>query len=367
MAHEAWSPDNSRSRSYEPPRKRLRGRDLITRAATAELLRQQVRPDVHEAVANVVQRIYGNDEATLGYLSRAAVSPENSTIATWAAELIGSSTADFLADMERESAFAALAAQAMNLTLPPGAGSIKIPGRAHPLVLAGQWVLEAGPKPVAAFTLGALSLVPSKISAISVFSEELLEHSIPQIETVVTEALRHDLGAMLDSALLDSTAASSVRPAGLFAGVAPLTASVATPTSEAMAKDLAALAGAVSTNAPDARPVYIASIPQHARMVASGYQAIRTGFLAAGTVACVDAGAIAMTASPPAFAVSRSAVVHMSDVPLAFASGAQGSGVIASPSSSLFQTDNVAIRSTLRAGWLRRRSGCTAIVASVTW
>jgi hypothetical protein len=115
-------------------------------------------------------------------------------------------------------------------------------------------------------------------------------------------------------------------------------------------------------NNADARPVYLASVTQHAHMTAAGYEAIRTGFLAAGTVACVDAGAIAMTASPPMFAVSRNATVHMDSVPSQI--GTAGSpNVVAAPTSSMFQTDNVAIRSTLKAGWIRRRPNCTAIVA----
>ena len=100
--------------------------------------------------------------------------------------------------------------------------------------------------------------------------------STPSIETVVTEVLRHDLNAKLDASLLDNSAASAgIRPAGLFQGVTPIAASTATPTSEAMAADLKALAAAVSVGAPDSRPVYIANATQHARMVAAGYEAIR--------------------------------------------------------------------------------------------
>jgi hypothetical protein len=102
-------------------------------------------------------------------------------------------------------------------------------------------------------------------------------------------------------------------------------------------------------------------------MAADGYQAIATGYLATGSVAALDAGALAMTASPPVFSISRDATIHEDDVPLPLATGAQGSAVVATPMRSLFQTDAVAIRSVLRASWVRRRSGCTAIVNGVTW
>lgn len=193
-------------------------------------------------------------------------------------------------------------------------------------------------------------------------------HSTPSIETVVTDKLRRDLNAQLDASLLDSTAASSIRPAGLFAGVTPITASTTTPTSEAMAADLKGLVATVSTGAPDAKPVYIAHATQHKRMVAAGYEAILSNRLAANSVACVDASAIAMTATPPIFQQSRDAAYHAEDTtPLALGTGVQGSGVLAVPMVSGFQMDIIAIRSRLSAGWVRRRSGCTAIVTGATW
>ena len=369
---QALSPQffDDRSRRDSPPRKRLRGADLVTRAATAELLRRQIRHNEFEDPATVVERVYDRCPGTLAYLQRAATSPANTTTATWAAELVSNSIADFLSGPQNTSAsaFAALADKAMSITLPPGTASIAIPSRASPQALVGAWVGESSAKPVTAVPLTTVSLAPFKLSAISVFSEELLQHSTPSIEAVVTEVLRHDLSALLDSALLDATAASAIRPAGLFAGVTPIVASVLTPTTEAMMIDLKALAVAVSTGNPDARPVFFASVTQVPRMTAAGYEVIATNYLAANSVACVDAGAIAMTMTPPEFLLSRDAAVHMEDTsPLGVGTGTQGSGVLAVPLRSTFQTDTVAIRSTLRAGWMRRRSGCCAIMASVTW
>ena len=83
--------------------------------------------------------------------------------------------------------------------------------------------------------------------------------STPSIESVVRNVLQHDLSELLNTALLDSSAATSLQPAGLFASATSVTASTATPLSEAMITDLGALAAAVSTNAPDAQPVFIAN------------------------------------------------------------------------------------------------------------
>ena len=93
-----------------------------------------------------------------------------------------------------------------------------------------------------------------------------------------------------------------------------------------------------------------------------------SNYLAANSVAAVDASAIAMLVSAPVFAMSRDAAMHMEDTaPLQLASGTQGSAVVASPMLSGFQTDTIAIRSRLSASWVRRRSGCTAIVPGALW
>ena len=55
---------------------------------------------------------------------------------------------------------------------------------------------------------------------------------------MVRETLAHDLTALLDTALFDATAASAVRPAGLFNGATAVTAIGATPLNEAMMADL---------------------------------------------------------------------------------------------------------------------------------
>jgi hypothetical protein len=264
------------------------------------------------------------------------------------------------------SAFAALSEKALSAKLPLGFGLIKVPARSSPQVVVGGCIGESNAKPVTTIPLTTVTLSPFKLAAISLFSEELLMHSTPSIEAVVTEVLRHDLGGLLDQSLLDSVAASSTRPAGLFQRVTPLTASVLTPTGEAMAKDLAALAGAVSSGHPDARVTFLAHPVQAARLKASAYaDVISTGYLDAGEVAAVDAASLAMTASPPVFAQSRSAALHSDDAAAALA--ASGATTISAPSLSMFQSDTVAIRSVLRAGWVRRRSGCTAIITGATW
>ena len=124
-------------------RQRLKPRDVITRAAVCELLRAQTRAGALEDIEGVIWRTYGGCTATVAYVEqRAAVSPASTAVAGWAQELVQSSIADFLSGPSSASAFAALAEQAMSITLPPGTGVIKVPSRASPQVTVGNWIGE---------------------------------------------------------------------------------------------------------------------------------------------------------------------------------------------------------------------------------
>ena len=90
---------------------------------------------------------------------------------------------------------------------------------------------------------------------------------------------------------------------------------------------------------------------------------------AAGRLIAVDAADFASAmGDAPRFAVSTEATLHEEDTtPLALGSGVQGSGVLAVPMRSLFQTDAVAIRMSLYVNWVMRRTGMVQTIAAVTW
>ena len=370
MAHEAYSPTSSNRRL--PPaveRKRLRGSDLVVRAATAELMRTETAPGMHEGVANAVRRLYGDDPATTAYIARAAVNPANSTVPQWAGDLVGTAVADFIASDMPQSGFAQLAERALVVPFEQGAASVKIPGRASPLTLMGAWVAEGGPKPVYQGVMNTTTLTPYKLSAVSTFTEEMLEFSA--IEQIVREVLAHDLTALLDTAIFDATAVSAIRPAGLFNNATAVTPSALTPANEAMLADLKALAAAVTgTGNPDSAVTYVMNPAQAVRVgiLAPGYtNMIVSGYMAAGSVGAIDTGGVAMMVGQPAFQISRNASLHMETSPLPLVTGAQGSGVVATPMRSMFQEDAVALRCVLHAGWVKRRTAATALATSVTW
>ena len=90
--------------------------------------------------------------------------------------------------------------------------------------------------------------------------------------------------------------------------------------------------------------------------------------MADDTLGAIDAAAVA-TAEGDTFEImsSTEAVLHTDTVPLPIATGAQGSAVVASPSTSLFQSDLIGLRLIVRASWGWRASGKAALVTGVTW
>ena len=89
----------------------------------------------------------------------------------------------------------------------------------------------------------------------------------------------------------------------------------------------------------------------------------------AGRVIAVDAADFATAqGDAPRFAVSTDATLHEEDTtPLALTTGAQGSGVVATPMRSLFQTDAVAVSMSLYVTWGMRRTGMVQTITAVGW
>ena len=66
--------------------------------------------------------------------------------------------------------------------------------------------------------------------------------------------------------------------------------------------------------------------------------------------------------------MSNEATLHEEDTtPLALVTGTQGSGVVAGPMRSLFQTDSIAIRLSLFVTWAMVRTGMVQTIVGVTW
>lgn len=332
---------------------------FVARAALA-CARHALDPLRHGSAEAVAKAAWPGDKATLAVINRAATAPHSTAnAAALAVEAVGA----FLANLAPISAAASLFSIAPRVTLGENS-TVKLPSRADPLAAADcTWVDEGGPSPVVRLDLaGATVLGPARKLLTSVAaSRELVEST--DAESILDLMLRESASYSLDLAVFSAIAASSARPAGLLAGIAPLTPSAATDKATAMADDMAALGAAVAGNGTGLAYV------MHAKQAAS--VRLRRGSLwdpsipvwptigaAEGVVIALDPAAIVSAfGSDPEVRASRQADYHFEDTsPAQIASG----GTISSPVGSLWQTDLVALRLTLRAAWALRAPGAIA-------
>ena len=252
------------------------------------------------------------------------------------------------------SIFQPVASRGMQMTLGRYA-QLSMPTRAATPTVAGSFVLEGSPIPVrqAAFTTVTIGL--KKMAVITSYTREIAEHSTPEIETILRRLIIDDTGIAADTVFIDNVAATAIRPAGIRAGIAGLT-----PTAgggfAALVGDVKALVGALAGVNALRAPVWIMnpvqqiaiSLTQNAggdfpfqseinnnRLL--GYPVVISSTVPAGMVILINADDLMVVQGDnPRFDVSDQATLHFEDTtPLQLVTGAQGSGVVASPSRSL--------------------------------
>jgi hypothetical protein len=249
--------------------------------------------------------------------------------------------------------------------------------------------VKAAPIPVRQGAFTATTLTVKKLGVITTFSREMAEHSTPQIEAVLRQAILEDTSVAIDTILLDATAASAIRPAGLRNGVTGATATTGGGLA-ALVGDVKALAGSLITSSNGhlrdpvwiMNPIQVLSIQfqtnangqfifqdEIAQGRFRGYPLYQSTTVPSGTVLLTRCCRLLLgnwvTFRP--FNASDTATLHMDDTtPLALsATGAPNT--VAAPIRSLYQTDSLAIRMTLDMNWAMRRTGVVAFVSSVTW
>jgi HK97 family phage major capsid protein len=369
------------------PQKKLEASDHQFRALAAWTKAQALHdPDLGRTLRDMYKGGGKHTEVT-DMVLRAAVNPANTTVSTWAAELIQTDVTPFLDRLIAKSIYLPLANMGVRYTFGNN-GVLKIPVRTTSKTLAGAWTGEGSAKPVKRASFTTVSLSPTKLSVISTFTEEMANYGAQSIEQIIRQAMSDDTSMALDAYLIDNVAASAgVRPAGLLNGLSTLTPSVLTPSTSAMVADLKNLIGTI-INAGGGRDIAIILNPSQA--LSLGFAQTTTGdFLfasqaeasakfqarfivsqscPAGTVIAVDAADFATaTGDSPRFAVSTDATLHEEDTtPLALGTGTQGSGVLAVPMRSLFQTDAVAVRMSMYVTWAMRRTSMVQFISGIT-
>ena len=161
-----------------------------------------------------------------------------------------------------------------------------------------------------------------------------------------------------------------MRPAGLLAGLSPLTAAATGTLTDKIAADVKTLLTAI---APALVPVLIVSTVEAAVLdvAAPGLAKIGSVSVVPGSVLAIDASAFLSAMGPADFAVSEQAVVHEEDAaPLPLVGGTAQPpviGSVAAPSWSLWQTDAIGLRTILDVNWALRRSNAVAYMQNVGW
>ena len=174
----------------------------------------------------------------------------------------------------------------------------------------------------------------------------------------------------MDSALLDTSASSSARPAGLLANVSALTATSGGGLT-ALLGDLAKIASAVATAKIPAENLLLVMSPDaaiKARGLLSpnfGYQIIGSNSVASGTIIGLAPSAIAMSIGVPQLESGDGPVIHLDNVATdPVVSGTPATGTVA----SAFQRQLIVIKVRLRATWATLAPGAVQVINSgISW
>jgi hypothetical protein len=225
-------------------------------------------------------------------------------------------------------------------------------------------------------------LTPKKMAVITTWTREMDEHSVPAIEGLLRQAIQDDTAIAIDSVLLDTNAATAVRPAGLLNGVTPLTAT-AGGGFNALVGDIKQLSGALltATRGNVRSPAWIMN-PQQVMSAGltpapasgvfpfdtsggnlNGWPIIDSGTVPMGTIIAMDAADFVGAGENPRFEISDQATLHFEDT----APADIVAGTPATPVKSLWQTDSIGLRLILPLNWLNRRPGTVAAIVGVTW
>jgi HK97 family phage major capsid protein len=309
------------------------------------------------------------------------------TTTGWAAELVQTAFLDMIETLMPASVYPGLSARGGRFTFGRN-GIVSIPARSTATTVAGSFVGQGNPIPVRQGAFTATTLTPKKMAVITTFTREMAEHSTPQIEQVLRQAIVEDTAVAIDTVLLDATAASAVRPAGLRNGVTGATATTGGGLT-ALVGDVKALATSLITATAGhlrepvwiMNPIQVLSIQfmtnaqgefifqdEIAAGRFRGYPLLQSTTVPAGTVLLLDAADFfSATGDAPTFVASDQATLHMEDTtPLAL-SAAGAPNTVAAPIRSLFQTDSIGIRMTMDLNWALRRTGVAAFVSSISW
>lgn len=354
----------------------LKPGDLVIRSAVVHALAFATKKGVDE----ILDQRYPGHEAT-SVVTKADMTIGTTGTSGWAAELVNTELAAFINTLRPMSVLPDLLAMGTSLSFGSNQGAIKLPARAAGTNVNASFVAEGGAIPVRRIATTSTTLTPRKVGVISAFSKELAKYSTPAIESLIRSEMQADTAVYLDGILLDSTASSSTRPAGLLNGVSAAATAYGGGDYQAVLADLAALIAPFDT-ANAGRSLALIMHPAQARKLRmmpgpdgtfgwadrflGDFRVLASTSATQGTIIAVDAADFAGAYGNLEFDVSEQATLHMEDTtPLEIVSGT--GPTTADPVRSLFQTASIAVRMLLDVSWAMRRTGMVQYISGVTW
>lgn len=353
------------------------GFDLIVRAA----LVKGVSHFGGKPADQVCEERYPGHEATK-IMVRADQTIGTTTVSGWALEIVQTAYADFLQALMPYSVYPSLRDRGIGLSF-DGVGTVSIPSRTAGGA-GGGFVAEGSPIRVGRITTAATTMTPKKLGVIVPFSRELAKRSTPAIEALVRQAIVEDTGVILDTALLDATASSTARPAGLLNGVSAAATGYGGGDYQAVVADLKALLTPFyAANAADnvtvlmnpAQGLALAMMPGPgpagefgwAKPLTDRLNIIESTNVTAGRlIALRNSDFATALGDAPEFDISEQATVHMEDTtPLEIVSGT--GPTTADPVRSFFQTATIGVRMLMDVSWKMRRSGMVSWIDGTSW
>lgn len=316
----------------------------------------------HQSPYQILKEEFGDDEPTRAVMNalitRSATAPADTVTSGWASQLVATSIQGYFGALIPNAVYPSLSAKGAKFTFGTN-GVVTMPSRSSTPTIAGSFVAQGAPIPVRQGAFTSVSFTPKKMGVISTFTREIAEHSTPNIETLIREIIVEDTSVAIDTVLLDATAATTTRPAGLRAGVSATTAT-AGGTITALIGDIRALTTALitGTNGNIRNPVWIMNpgdvlaaqllpavagggqFPFKDELAAGrlqGYPVIQSATVPADMMFLLDAADfVSVTGDTPRFDVSNQATLHMEDTtPLAIAS-VGSPNTVAAPVRSLY-------------------------------
>jgi HK97 family phage major capsid protein/HK97 family phage prohead protease len=243
-------------RPWAAPKKEIQPADILIRTAIVAGLARHRQQDP----ATIIREEYGDDPVIKGIfplVCRAASAPAMTTTTGWAAELVTTLFSNMIDTLMPFSVYPGLSARGGRFNFGRN-GVISIPARNTATTVAGSFVGQGSPIPVRQGAFTVTTLTPKSLKVITTFTREMAEHSTPQIEAVLRRSIVEDTQVAIDSVLLDATAASAIRPAGLRNGVSVITGTAGANLAALVADIKAAVAAlTTSTNGNLRNPVWI--------------------------------------------------------------------------------------------------------------